>query len=109
MNNAFPIDQSVARVAESVSPSAELRNSLDAKRPRRGSVGWRPALKAGPAALLPPSRLNLRSLPVPSLRRLGRDSPNLKTQPVTGGGHTQVSAKSSLTPLAPNHGLGECS
>ena len=29
MNNTFPIDESVARVAESVSPSAELRNSLD--------------------------------------------------------------------------------
>ena len=29
MNNTFPIDESVARVAESVPPSAELRNSLD--------------------------------------------------------------------------------
>ena len=30
MNNTFPIDESVTRVAESVSPSAELQNSLDA-------------------------------------------------------------------------------
>jgi hypothetical protein len=31
MNNTFPIDESVARVAESVSPSSELQNSLDEK------------------------------------------------------------------------------
>ena len=29
MNNTFPIDESVSRVAENVSPSAELQNSLD--------------------------------------------------------------------------------
>ena len=36
MNNTFPIDESVARVAESVPPSAELRNSLDGSFLRAG-------------------------------------------------------------------------